>query len=166
MENYYLRCKTTGRFMRKHPESQSRLYFVWSAMKERCRNPRNRSYARYGGRGIRVCEEWKNDFSSFAEWAEANGYRPGLTIDRIDNNGNYCPENCRWVTTAQQNRNYSRNHMITYQGETKCLVDWADHFGINKATVLFRIKQGKTLEEVFSTLDGRTTRWKKTISAN
>ena len=88
-----------------------------------------------------------------------NGYAEGLTIDRIDNNGNYEPQNCRWTTVAEQNRNYSRNHVITFQGETKCLSDWADYFGINRATVLYRIKAGKTLEEVFRCEDGRKTRW-------
>ena len=164
MTDYHVRCEKTGRFVRKHPEHQDRLYNVWCAMKERCYNPRNKSYERYGARGISVCEEWRKDFSVFAEWAESHGYEYGLTIDRIDGNGNYCPENCRWVTPAQQNRNYSRNHMITYNGETKCLADWADQYGINRATMYLRIKRGKDLDEVFSKEDGRTTRWKRTIS--
>jgi hypothetical protein len=162
--DYHARCEKTGRFVRKHPETQDRLYGVWCAMKERCYNPNNKSYSRYGGRGISVCDEWRKDFSLFAEWAESNGYIKGLTIDRIDGNGNYCPENCRWATTAQQNRNYSRNHMITYNGETKCVTDWADQYGINRTTLLLRLKSGKPLEEVFKKEDGRTTRWKKTIS--
>lgn len=166
MGDYHCRCEKTGRFLRKHPPSQDKLYAIWCAMKERCLNPNNKRYERYGGRGIVVCDEWKNDFSVFAEWAESNGYQDGLTIDRKENNGNYCPENCRWATRKQQNRNYSRNHMITYNGETKCLSDWADHFGINRATVLFRIKQGKPIDEVFSKTDGRTTRWSRTISPN
>lgn len=156
-----IKCPKSGRFVRKHPPEQDRLYKVWGAMKERCFNPNNKSYARYGARGISVCDAWRRDFSVFAMWALSNGYRAGLTIDRIDNAGNYCPENCRWVTVAQQNRNYSKNHMITYLGETKCLSDWADCFGINRATVLARIKSGKSLDAVFSKVDGRTIRWKK-----
>lgn len=159
-----VKCPRTGRFVRKHPPEQDRLYNVWCSMKERCYNAHNKRYGRYGARGISVCDEWKCDFSVFANWAMSHGYKEGLTIDRIDNSGNYCPENCRWATSAQQNRNYSRNHMITYLGETKCLADWADQFGINRTTVLFRIKNGKPLEEVFSNVDGRTTRWKKTTS--
>ena len=158
-----VRCPKTGRFVRKHPPEQDRLYNVWCAMKERCQNPNNKSFVRYGARGIMVCDAWNSDFSVFAEWALSNGYNNNLTIDRIDNAGNYTPENCRWVTAAQQNRNYSRNHMITYLGETKCLADWADYFGINRATVLFRIKSGKPMEKVFEKVDGRTTRWKKII---
>lgn len=153
-----------GTFKTKHGKKNTKLYPVWCAMKERCYNTNNKKYSRYGGRGIVVCDEWKDDFQSFYDWSIANGYREGLTIDRIDNNGNYEPANCRWLTRAEQNRNYSRNHLITYQGETKCLTDWADEFGINRGTVLYRLKAGKTLNEVFSTVDGRSTRWKKTIS--
>lgn len=151
-----------GTFSKTHGERRTKLYSVWCGMKERCNNPHNKSFPRYGGRGIKVCEEWANSFSSFREWATENGYSETLTIDRIDSNDGYYPENCRWVTTAQQNRNYSRNHMITYNGETKCLADWADLFGINRGTVLFRIQQGKPLSEVFNPIDGRKTRWQKT----
>lgn len=151
-----------GSFAPTHGGANTRLYGVWSAMKERCGNPKNRSYKHYGARGISVCDEWANDFSSFRSWAMSNGYSENLTIDRIDFNGNYEPGNCRFVTTAMQNRNYSRNHFITYRGETKCVADWADEFGINRATILWRINAGKTLDEVFSLTDGRTTRWKKT----
>lgn len=156
-----------GRFAKVHGGRNTRLYGVWCAMKERCGNSHNKAYKRYGGRGIRVCEEWQHDFSAFREWAYKNGYKEGLTIDRIDSNGNYEPSNCRWATHKEQNRNYSRNHMITYKGRTQCLSDWADEYGINRTTVLFRIRCGKPLDEVFSPIDGRTTRWKKkTISQN
>ena len=153
---------TDGTFAPIHGGTNTKLYAVWCCMKERCNNSHNKRYCYYGGRGIKVCPEWSESFSAFREWALENGYREGLTIDRINSNGNYEPSNCRWATRAQQNRNYSRNHMITYRGETKCLSDWADEFGINRATVLFRIKSGKTLDEVFSKVDGRTTRWQKT----
>lgn len=144
-----------GRFITKHGGKGTKLYGVWCAMKERCNNPHNKSYKNYGAKGIAVCEEWSKSFAKFKEWSESNGYADGLTIDRKNSNGNYEPNNCRWVTTAEQNRNYSRNHFITYQGKTKCLCDWADYFGINRATVLFRLKQGKDLNEVFSRVDGR-----------
>lgn len=159
MEDYHRRCNETGRFVRKHPPSQDRLYAVWCAMKERCNNTHNKRYPRYGGRGIRVCKEWSNDFSDFAKWAENNGYRDGLTIDRMENDGNYCPENCRWVTTKQQNRNYSRNHMITYNGKTQCIADWADETGIKAVTILYRLGRGKQLPEVFENIDRRSIRY-------
>lgn len=94
----------------KHDGSRSKLYKVWTSMKQRCLNHKDANYHHYGGRGIKVCDEWMNDFQSFHDWAMANGYdetspRGQCTLDRIDNNGNYCPENCRWTTMSVQNRN-------------------------------------------------------------
>ena len=151
-----------GAFLPSHGMSKnSRLYRVWCGMKERCNNQNNKRYPRYGGRGIRVCPEWETSFESFHGWAIDNGYRDGLTIDRIDNNEGYSPGNCRWVTTSRQNRNYSKNHMIAYGGKTQCVADWADEIGIKGSTILFRLKQGKTLDEVFDKRDGRSLRWQK-----
>ena len=89
----------------KHGDSRSKLYMVWAGMKDRCNNPNNKEYELYGQRGISVCEEWENDYLAFKAWAEANGYSEGLTIDRTDNDGNYEPKNCRWVTRVIQNNN-------------------------------------------------------------
>lgn len=144
-----------GRYIASHGGRHSRLYKVWCAMKERCCNPHNKRYMRYGGRGITVCGEWKNDFAAFRDWALNNGYSENLTIDRIDNNKEYSPYNCRWVTPREQNRNYSRNHMITFNGKTQCVVAWSEETGINRQTILWRINNGKALEEVFSKKDGR-----------
>lgn len=90
---------------KKHNMSNSKLYKVWRGMKTRCYNPNFIYYCNYGGRGITICDEWKNDFSKFYEWAINNGYEEGLTIDRINNDGNYEPINCRWITRAEQNKN-------------------------------------------------------------
>lgn len=97
-----------GKATRKHGMHGTRIYFTWQNMKARCHNPENHHFKWYGARGIRVCEEWRNSFEAFYDWAMANGYRDDLTIDRIDNDGNYEPSNCRFVTIADQNRNTSR----------------------------------------------------------
>lgn len=149
-----------GVLLKRHGMKHTKLYGVWCGMKRRCYCTGSPDYTRYGGRGIKVCDEWKHDFMAFHEWATANGYAPGLSIDRIDCDGDYRPENCRWVTQAVQNRNYSRNHFITYRGETKCLSDWADEYGIKRATILWRLKNGKPMDEVFRNVDGRSLRWK------
>ena len=154
-----------GMFAPIHGAKHTRLYKVWCAMRERCNNPHNKRYARYGGRGISVCNEW-DDYRAFREWAEMNGYADGLTIDRIDTDGNYEPSNCRWATRAEQNRNYSRNRMITFNGITMCLTDWADKYGIKRATLAFRLNSGKTMEQALENTDGRTMRWKTVYSQN
>ena len=119
-------------------------------MKERCNNKNNKSYKNYGGRGIKVCKEWSENFMSFYNWSINNGYKEGLTIDRINNDGNYEPSNCRWITRKEQNRNYRKNHLLTYKGETLCLADIADKYGINRGTLLYRLKKGKTIEEALN----------------
>lgn len=151
MENNFTKRQRNekGQFVKTHGLKKERIYRTWCAMKERCNNKHNKRFPVYGGRGICVSDEWNKNFMSFYNWAMANGYKEDLTIDRIDNNGNYDPSNCRWVDRKTQNRNYSRNHLINYNGETLCITDMAKKYGINRATVAFRIKQGKSVEEVF-----------------
>jgi hypothetical protein len=93
-------------------------------MKQRCTNPNDPSYKNYGGRGITICDDWLNDTDLFVDWAIENGYKKGLTIDRIDNNGNYCPENCRWVDMYVQANNKRDNILVTYNDKTKSLRAW------------------------------------------
>lgn len=105
-------------------EHWSKLRAVWRQMKRRCTSPKDDKYTSYGARGIRVCDEWQ-DFQVFYDWAVTAGYRPGLSIDRIDNDGPYAPENCRWADRATQSSNTRTNRRITAFGETKTMAEWA-----------------------------------------
>ena len=135
-----------------HRMSYTRLYRIWADMKNRCLNPNLSKYRRYGGRGIQVCDEWLNDFQAFCDWSMANGYREDLTIDRIDNDGNYCPENCRWATQTVQQNNKSSNHLLTYDGQTFTITEWATRMNIHKDTLMDRIyKHGWSIEKAFTT---------------
>jgi hypothetical protein len=131
-------CYTLDR-LTKHNKCNTRLYHIRSGMIERCCNPRNKDYKNYGARGIDICQEWKLDFSKFYAWAITNGYSDGLSIDRIDNNKGYCPENCRWVSNKVQGNNRRTNKYITYNGETKTVSQWADVLGIGLSTLRYRL---------------------------
>ena len=93
----------------QHGGAGTLLYHKWNGMRDRCNNPKARQYSYYGGRGIRICDEWQNSFAAFRDWALSAGYKDGLSLDRIDYNGNYCPENCRWISMAEQQRNRRNN---------------------------------------------------------
>lgn len=139
-----------------HNLRNHRLYSIWANMKTRCYNPNGRHYHRYGGRGIRICNEWRNNFKSFYDWSMENGYEPGLTIDRIDNDGNYEPSNCRWTTSKKQGNNTRRCIFITINGETKTLTEWCESIGINYRTVQDRRKRGWSIEEALFTPVGES----------
>ena len=109
----------------------NRIYKIWDGIMARCYDKNNQAYKNYGGRGIIVCDEWKNP-TVFEKWALNNGYNDVLTIDRIDNDGIYCPENCHWVTRKEQNRNKRNNVNITVSGETHCKAEWAEIFGYKR----------------------------------
>lgn len=133
-----------------HGDSGTRLYHVWKAMHGRCYNPNNKNYSLYGGRGIIVCDEWLKDFSVFKQWAIQNGYEAGLTIDRINGDLNYCPDNCRWVTQKEQTRNVSRNHVINFQGATKCASEWAEIYHMPPDRLYERLKRGWPIEDALT----------------
>lgn len=136
----------------KHGYSdKERLYAIWLRMRQRCNSPSDQKYSYYGGRGIRVCKEWNSDYSSFRSWALENGYSEGLTLDRIDNDGDYHPDNCRWATRKEQANNRRSNHVLTLNGETKTLSEWMDATGINSLTILRRIRSGWSVEDALTT---------------
>ena len=125
----------------KHKMSGTRIYETWQDMKRRCYNKQNARYDRYGGRGITVCDEWLNNFQSFYDWAISNGYSDDLTIDRIDNDGNYEPSNCRWSTAKEQCNNRGSNINITIGNATKSLMRWCEIFNVDYKKVYARYKR-------------------------
>lgn len=133
-----------------HGKHNSRIYRIWRDMKTRCSCPSAKAYERYGGGGINYIVEWE-DFEPFYNWAINNGYKEGLTLDRIDYNGNYEPKNCRWATVKTQCRNTRVNKLITYKGETHCVAEWAEILGINQKLIYDRLRKNWTIEKVFET---------------
>lgn len=127
-------------------KNSTKLLGVWRTMKQRCFNPNNPKYKSYGGRGIKVCNEWST-FKSFEIWAKENGYQEGLSIDRIDNNKGYTPENCRWVNRITQQNNMRSNHFLEYSNERHTISEWSRLLKINRATLNNRIKKGWDIEQ-------------------
>ena len=147
-------AKETAQKIAKHGMWGTRLYREWIQMKQRCSPSCSKThYDRYYGRGIRVCPEWEHDFDAFAEWALSNGYNDSLSIDRLDNDGNYEPTNCRWVTEETQANNKSTSRFITYKGKTKTLAEWARELNINYSTLRSRLSRGKSFEEIIEEMD-------------
>lgn len=121
-----------------HGDSKTRIYKIWDGIKKRCRpNSKNKYYHQ---RGIQLCHEWLN-FNNFKNWSDNHGYNDNLTIDRIDVNGNYCPENCRWVNCKQQNRNKRNNHILEYNNNDLCLSEISEKTGIKYQTLVSRVKR-------------------------
>lgn len=120
-------------------------------MKSRCYTPTSSNFIHYGGRGIRMCDEWLSNYDAFCEWSLRNGYNNSLSIDRIDNDGNYEPDNCRWVTRVVQQRNTSRNIFLTMDGETKTYSEWCEQYGINLHTFYGRLREGWDEETALKT---------------
>jgi hypothetical protein len=127
----------------KHP-----LNPVWRNARSRCNNPKDKAYKHYGGRGIVFCDEW-SEFKVFYDWAIAHEYKEGLELDRIDNDGDYCPENCRWATRKQQCNNTRSNRLLTFNGITKNYTQWSKEQDVKVTTAYARISRGKTPEQAF-----------------
>ena len=157
-------CKKERRKEKKNKYYGTRIYSIWRSMLNRCYWEKHKHYNNYGGRGIAVCDEWRFNSSAFGDWAISNGYADNLSIDRIDNNGNYCPENCRWVTWKEQMKNRrpfsrntssrkannrkinskrSQNALIEINGIIKTRNEWCDFYGISRKTVDKRIYELK-----------------------
>ena len=132
----------------KHMESykhKTRLYNIWKCMRQRCNNPNNPSYPHYGGKGVQICNDW-NEYAGFRTWALAAGYDDSKSIDRINVDGNYCPENCRWTDAKTQANNTTRNHFIQFRGKRQTMAEVADQLGVSYATVQHRVERGQALE--------------------
>lgn len=128
-----------------------RIYDIWMCMKNRCNNPNDKRWQNYGGRGITVCKEWNDDFLVFREWALNNGYDNKLTLDRIDNNKGYSPDNCRWATMLQQANNRRGNVIIEYDGEKHTLSETARKYNINVQTLSWRLRTGWDIKRAIET---------------
>ena len=138
-------CLIKERHPIEHGDSRTKLYHVWATMKDRCSNSNRPCYKHYGGRGIKVCDEWNGSdkWLNFKKWALENGYKDGLTLDRIDVNGNYEPNNCRWIPLKEQINNTRRNIYLTYKNETHNINQWAKILGINKNTFWVYVRKKK-----------------------
>lgn len=129
--------------------SNTRLYKIWIGMLRRCNNPNDDSYFRYGGRGITVCSEW-SDFMTFKKWAMSNGYSDTLTIERINNNGNYEPTNCKWASMLVQSNNTRRNVYLDHDGKHLSIAQWARELGVSRQMLWIRYKRGWSTEDILN----------------
>lgn len=130
----------------KHCRKPFRLYAIWKTMRQRCNNPKCNTYNKYGARGISVCKEW-DDFAVFRDWALAHGYNKDLTIDRIDNNGNYSPDNCRWATVEEQSYNKRTTIRIQYMGDEYTLNELERISNVSRRLIDSRLRRGWSVEK-------------------
>jgi hypothetical protein len=136
---------------KKHGLRHTRIYKIYHGILTRCYNQKSTTYQYYGARGISMCEEWKGDFMIFYDWAMKNGYADNLSIDRKNENGDYCPENCQWVTQKMQTRNRRNNLMYTRNGITDCVAGWAERLGFSKKLLWHRLSKGWDFEKAITT---------------
>lgn len=152
-------CGDRSRHAIKHGGYKDRLFKVYTSIKQRCCNPNYFQYKDYGGRGITICNQWASDYGSFQEWAYKNGYTQEIlpnglnkwTIDRIDNNKGYSPDNCRWITTQEQQFNKRDNVVLTFNGETMTATEWAHRLNLSPYIIWARLKNGWSVEETLET---------------
>lgn len=130
--------------------NRDRLYSIWTAMRKRCRDKNYIGRAQYFDRGISVCPEWNYSYPEFRDWALSHGYSSDLTIDRIDNGGNYCPENCQWITNAEQQKNRRDNRILEFNGRKQIMADWAREVGMNLSTLKDRLKRGWSVPDALT----------------
>lgn len=148
-----LQKEAVSKTNKKHGMAHSRLHYIWVAMKERCYNKNNKDYAKYGGRGIFICDEWENDFKSFYDWAISNGYDENvrfgeLTIDRIDVNSNYEPSNCKFSTIKEQCNNKTNNHYEEYNGKKYTLSQLEEIIGVKQRKIWYELNKGMSIKEI------------------
>lgn len=160
------KCTCPDKPRRKtHGKSNTPLYNVWYAINQRCYYSKNISYNNYGGRGIKMCDEWKDDFQAFYNWSISNGYKKGLQIDRIDVNGNYEPNNCRWVSNYVNANNKRNNINFTYNNKTMTLKEWCLYFEISYKTCMTRYYRGHSIEECLNIVPLKDKRHKTAHNA-
>ena len=135
----------------KHGLSNTKLYIVFKAMKQRCYNKNCKDYSEYGNRGIIIYQEWLNDYTNFHSWALNNGYKEGLYIDRINNNGNYEPSNCRWISNKENTNNTRKNNHILYKNKIYTIQQFAEFCKISRTTLVSRLKLGWNLDKIVKT---------------
>lgn len=139
-------CKKCCR--KTHGKTNTRLFNIWQSMKARCYNKNNQNFYNYGGKGINICDEWKNSFINFYNWAINNGYKDSLSIDRINCNGNYEPSNCRWTDNYTQANNKTNNKHYYYKGKAYTIRDLCNITGLNYATIQARLYSGWSIEKI------------------
>ena len=130
-------------------DRSKRLGGIYHWMIQRCYNPNHDEYKNYGKRGIVVCDEWQT-YPPFEKWSLENGYNDKLSIDRIDVNGNYSPDNCRWATNREQNLNKRTNHFVEFNGKTQTVQEWGEELGIKPNTLIYRLRRGWSVEDALT----------------
>lgn len=147
-----------GKHRENHGMTGTRIHNIWRGMKIRCYDENRPDYQHYGGRGIRMCEEWRTSFNNFYTWAKHNGYQDNLTIDRINVDESYSPENCRWATLQVQENNRTNNKIIAFNGQSHTQAEWSQIIGIDQKTISARIvRYGWSIERALTTPKRRRT---------
>ena len=145
-----LAAEVTSKRSKKHGFRHHPIYYTWRGMRERCYKETSKDYSQYGGRGINVCDGWMHDANAFITWSLAHGWAPGLSLDRVNNNGPYAPDNCRWITAKEQNRNRRDNIKVTFNGVERLVCALIEESGLPKSTVKSRRQRGWSWERALT----------------